>query len=294
MDRLSRNKIIKKMRDAAWTDIQNAKTANRLGADVVRKFAAIHMADDAGRPIIAAPHHDFWLRLFCDERIKKLLVIAPPETAKTTWVLAFVACYIGFYPEHSVIIASVAGAVAEKRSLSLRAMCESPVWKATFGGVDILAAAKGFKYTTEEWSLAPNGRPGAGRLHPTMFSVGRGGSVIGSRADLVIADDLLDMDSTRTQAQRELNERWIHSSLISRAKSKTGRVIMIGNGWHPEDFYSQMQRDSKGFVVVRMGTLSADPSGFYADITYPDDWPHEVLGERLGIAEVGNADNHAL
>lgn len=283
MDKL---KAIGGMIAAARADIQRGKREGRLTAGTVRKFAGIHMVDDFGAPIIAAAHHAFWLQLFCDERIKKLLIIAPPETAKTTWVLAFVGCYIGFYPENSVIISSVAGAVAEKRSLSLRAMCESAAWQATFTGATLLTAATGFKYTTEEWSLAPNGRPRAGRLHPTVFSVGRGGSVIGSRADLVIADDLLDMDSTRTQAQRKLGEQWIHSSLISRAKSKTGRVIMIGNGWHPEDFYSQMLRDSKGFVVVRMATMSESEGGYFADITYPDDWQHEMLGERVGAAEV--------
>ena len=293
MDKL---KAISGMIAAARADIQRGKREWRLTAGTVRKFAAIHMTDDAGNPIIAAAHHNFWLGLICDERIKKLLFIAPPETAKTTWLLAYVGCYLGYYPENSVIYTSVTGAVAEKRSLSLRTTCESAAWRATFPNVDLVKAADGLKYTTEEWSLAPNGKPRVGRLHPSLFSVGQGGSIIGGRADLIVADDLLDMDSTRTQSQRELSTRWIHSSLISRAKSKTGRVIMIGNGWHPEDFYSQMMRESLGFVVVRMATMSDDPTGFYVDITYPDDWTHEVLGERVGAAttEGGNANAHAV
>jgi len=100
---------------AARADIQRGKREGRLTAGTVRKFAAIHMTDDTGNPIIAATHHDFWLGLICDERIKKLLFIAPPETAKTTWLLAYVGCYLGYYPENSVIYTSVTGAVAEKR-----------------------------------------------------------------------------------------------------------------------------------------------------------------------------------
>lgn len=264
--------------------IQLAKARNYLTPEIVAAYAALHLTTDDGVPIAPAAHHWLWLRLLCDERIKKLLIIAPPESAKTTWaVSAYIGCYIGFHPERSVIIGSTSGPVAEKRSLSLRAMVESSNWQATFGDVLPVRAAKGLKWDTAEWSVAPKGRPHAGRLHPTVAAYGTGGSVIGSRADIVLADDLLDFDNSRTSYQRGLVESWFHNSLLSRRKSQVGRVVVIGTSWHHEDLYSKARREG-GWVVCHTPLLSDSPD-VYATLTYPDDWQHEHLGEPIARAE---------
>ncbi len=258
---------------------------NRLTPEVVAAYAALHLSDDAGGPIAPAAHHWLWLRLLCDERIKNLLIIAPPESAKTTWAIsAYLGCRIGFWPEQSIIIGSVSGPVAEKRALGLRATVESAEWQATFPGILPIKAARGAKWETSEWSLAPGGKPRPGRLHPTVAAYGTGGSVIGARADLVLADDLLDFDNSRTAHQRGLVETWLHTSLLSRLKSKTGRAIMIGTAWHTEDIYAKARREGN-WVVCHIPLLS-DSNEVYADLTYPDGWPYEMLGEPASEARL--------
>lgn len=248
-------------------------------------YAELLLRTDDGRPITPAAHHWLWLTLLCDERIRRLLIIAPPESAKTTWLIsAFAGAYVGVWPERNIIIGSVSDEVAEKRALSLRAMVESPAWQAVFPGVLPVKASVGLKWTTAEWSVAPGGQPRAGRIHPTVFAVGRGGSVIGSRADLLIGDDLLDFDSTRTQHQRQMGEAWIHNSFLSRVKARTGRAVIIGNAWHADDYYAKARREG-GWVVCHMGLLG-DGADVYATLTWPDGWPAEArLGEPVGQAE---------
>jgi hypothetical protein len=263
--------------------IQRAKTLGNLTPEVVAAYAALHLTTDDGTPITPAAHHWLWLKLLCDRRIRKLMIIAPPESAKTTWAIsAFVGCSIGFWPEQSTIIGSTSGAVAEKRSLSLRAMVESDRWQATFPDVRPVKATAGLKWSTEEWSLAPDGSPHAGRLHPTVAAYGTGGSVIGSRADLVLADDLLDFDNSRTEHQRTTVETWFHNSLLSRRKSRVGRAVLIGTAWHHDDLYAKARREG-GWVVCHIPLLSESES-VYAMLTYPDDWPHERLGSPLANA----------
>lgn len=221
----------------------------------------------------------------CDERVRKLLIIAPPESAKTTWVIsAFAGAYIGFYPERSVIIGSTSGPVADKRSLSLRGMVESDSWQTTFPRVKPVPPGGSLKFEKAEWSIAPDGRPRPGRLHPTVSAYGTGGAVIGSRADLVIADDLLDFENSRTSHQRGLVETWFHNSLLSRRKARTGRTIMIGNAWHHDDLYSHARKEG-GWIVVHIPILQAG-TAFYADITYPDSWRYERLGEPVANASL--------
>jgi hypothetical protein len=195
---------------------------------------------------------------------------------------AFTGCYVGFYPERSVILGSTSGPVAEKRAMSLRTQVESTTWQACFPGVLPVRASEGLKWLTSEWSLAPGGVPRAGRLHPTVSAYGTGGSVIGARADLVIPDDLLDFDNSRTAHQRQLVQRWMHNSLLSRRKSETGRVIMVGTAWHHEDIYT-IARKEGGWVVCHTPLL-AEGDKFYATVTYPDSWQHEMIGDVVAKA----------
>lgn len=249
--------------------------------DVVAAFAVLHMETDDGLPITPAAHHWLWLQLMCDPNIKRLLIIGTPESAKTTWMLAYMACIVGFYPEWPGIIAASSGSVAEKRSLALRNLVESPEFAVTFPTV---RPVEGMAWRTHEWSVAEEGKPHAGRLHPTVSAYGTGGSVTGSRAHWLVADDILDNDNTRTQHQRELVDDWLHRALLSRLAAKTGIVRMIGNAWHHDDAHARIRR-SEGWVTCHIPLLS-DGEQVRATITYPDDYRGRPLGEPLGEAAV--------
>jgi hypothetical protein len=219
--------------------------------------------------------------LMCDPRIKKLLIVAPPESAKTTWAIsAFAGLHVGVFPEWPILLGSVTTEVAERRSVSLRAMVESPNWKACFPEIAPVRGSKGLTWETHQWSVAPNGTPYPGRIHPTVAAAGMLGTVIGSRARLVLGDDLLDYDSTRTAAQRENTKNWAHSSFFSREMAQVGRRILIGNAWHYQDLYAAC-REEGGWVVCHTPILSQGKD-VYAYVTYPDDWPWPMAGEAVG------------
>ena len=239
------------------------------------------MTTEEGRPITPAAHHDLWLRLMTDPHIRRLLIVGTPESAKTTWSLAYAACHIGFYPEQPVIIAAVSGSVAEKRSIALRNIIESGPFLAIFPNI---APVDGMAWTAHAWSVAPNGRPHAGRLHPTVSAYGTGGSITGSRAQLIIADDILDYDNTRTQHQRNGVDTWFHASLLSRLMAKTGRAIVIGNAWHHDDTVARL-RQSEAWVTCHIPLLSDGPD-VIANLTYPDDYAGRPIGIPSGAAEV--------
>ncbi len=255
--------------------MQKAKVDGRLSPEVVAAYAALHIVDDDGLPIIPAHHHWLWLKLLCDENIRQLLIIAPPESAKTTWVItSYVGCFVGFYPESNVIIASSSGGTAKTRSISLRATIESAAWRATFPGV---VHARRLSWEMMEWSLAPEGDPKPGRLHPTVSAYGTGGSIEGSRADLLIGDDILNEENTRTAYQREVVKHWAHTAFFTRSKSGRGRKIIVGTAKTHDDLYAEL-RSSDGWVVCHTPLLSPTDE-VYATLSYPNDWPYPMLGE---------------
>jgi hypothetical protein len=244
---------------------------------VVWAYAALTLTDDDHLPITPAPHHKLWMELICDWRIKKLLIIAPPESAKTTWALsAFIGCYVGFFPEHSVIIGSVSDDVAEKRSLSVRNMVETPLWQTIFPNT---VKYENLKWAGNEWSLKDSEFDNPGRLHPTVRAYGTGSSITGSRADLMLGDDLLDFDNTRTHHQRQLIEAWLHNSFLPRRKSRTGRVILIGTSWNAGDMYATIRKEDTGWVTCHVPLLSEVEGGFWANVSYPSGWKYKMLGE---------------
>ena len=239
----------------------------------------LHMTTEEGLPIAPAAHHKLWLRLMCDPAIRRLLIVGTPESAKTTWTISYCACHIGFYPERPVIIAAVSGPVAEKRSLALRNIIESAAFRETFPTV---LPAAGMSWTATEWSVAENGVAHAGRLHPTVSAYGTGGSISGSRAYLLIADDILDYDNTRTMGGRTTVNAWFHTSLLSRLMAKIGRAVVIGNTYHHDDTYARL-RQSEGWVTCHIPLLSEGPE-VVATITYPDDFTGRPIGRMHGAA----------
>ena len=246
--------------------IQANKIANSLTPEVIYSYAWLLLRDDDNVPITPAPHHRLWIELVCRDDIKKLLLIAPPDSAKTTWLVsAYLGCYMGFYPENSIIIGSVDDSTAEKRSLSLRNIVDTPEWREIFGTV--LPDPK-LKWEQKEWSIAENGKSKRGRLHPTVRSYGTGAGITGSRADFLLGDDLLDINNTRTKGGRITFANWFESMFLSRAKAKVGKTVIIGTAWNADDYYAYIRRKPKGWTMVHVPSLMDNTDGFYADITY--------------------------
>lgn len=260
-----------------------------LTPQVVADVAWLCMEVEGGAPLWPAAHHWLWLHLLCDTSIRRLLIIAPPESAKTTWVVAYLAASIGFYPEEPRIFASASGDVAKKRSMALRQVIESAAYQEVFPGT---LPARGMSYEQHQWSVAQDGQPRAGRIHPTVSAYGTGGSITGSRAFEAIGDDILDHENTRTAYQREFVDTWAHNSLFSRVRSRVGRTILIGTAWHHDDLYARIRRSGQ-WVVCHIPLLSAGED-VYATLTYPPGFRGRRLGQQVAEAfeEQEEADVH--
>lgn len=247
----------------------------------VVNFAWLFMTTDEGRPITPAAHHWLWLKLWCNQAIRRLLIVAPPESAKTTWLAAYMATQIAFWPERPRIYGGSAGAVAARRTLALRTLLERPDIREVFPG---LKRAEGMSYEAHQWSMAPNGQPHPGRIHPTLSAYGTDGPVTGSRAREAVGDDILDEKNTRTAYMRDHVHKWLHSSFLSRLIARTGRALIIGTSWHNDDPYERMKKDGS-WVVCHIPMLS-DQDEVYATITYPAGFTGETEGEPLAEMEL--------
>lgn len=77
---------------------------------------------------------------------------------------------------------------------------------------------------------------------PTISAVGIGGAILSKRADIIICDDILNKENTRTPEQRRKVKEWFDEVLLP-ILEPGGRVIVAGTLWDPEDLLTAILED---------------------------------------------------
>src|SRR3990167_3557101 len=89
---------------------------------------------------------------------------------------------------------------------------------------------------------------------PTIAALGVGGKLISRRADIIIIDDLIDIDSARTKAMRNKTREWFENVLLPILEDD-GRLIVAGTAWYKDDIYDALYSDSDFDIRVRLKAL---------------------------------------
>ena len=94
------------------------------------------------------------------------------------------------------------------------------------------------KWDTREIVVAPRTSPAK---ESTVTCVGVGGPVASRHYDVIIADDLVDEENARTEAQREKVRTWWYKTLVP-CLEPHGRLYVIGTRYHHLDLYGHLIR----------------------------------------------------
>lgn len=78
----------------------------------------------------------------------------------------------------------------------------------------------------------------------TYQALGVLGTILGSRLDLMILDDLLDFENTLTPGSRARLIEWLKTTAITRLTPQ-GRIWCIGTAWHEEDLMHWMAENEE-------------------------------------------------
>lgn len=113
----------------------------------------------------------------------------------------------------------------------------------------------------------------------SVQAIGVGGAVMGSRWDVVIIDDILDWQNTRTPAKREELARWFKSEIVGRLTADA-KVVVCGNAYHPEDFLHKLARE--GYVARTYPIELADGSP-----RFPGHWTkRRIAAKRIELGPI--------
>lgn len=214
-----------------------------------------------------------------------IIVNMPPEHAKTMSVT------INYATHQTVMNPNIRGLVVSKtRDMSMKMLYAVKARLTEPAYVDLIddyAPAGGFdggggKWTQDTIYLNPEIRD-SGEKDPTWQALGIRGHIYGTRADLIIMDDPVDLSNAH-----EFNKQieWIITEVLSRL-SPNGTLIIVGTRLAPQDLYAEIQKPEMYPDEVSPWTYLSMPAVLeFADD--PKDWV--TLWPRTNQREVGRHD----
>lgn len=203
-----------------------------------------------------------------------IMLEAPRDHAKSTcFTVNYPLHEIGNDPNVRIVIASNAQDTSEGFVRSISAVIEqSPDYQRTFGH---LKPGRPEKWTDSAIQVR---RTNYALKDPTVAAVSIGGQVVSKRADIIICDDILTLQNTRTATQREFVKTWFWTVLFPLLKPG-GRLIIVGTAWNSQDLYQELLGDRNFDVRLRYDAI-VDESKHIT--LWPERWTWKEMMLRKG------------
>jgi predicted phage terminase large subunit-like protein len=230
-------------------------------------FAAFCFTDSTGRPLGQAAVHRA-LQAFLDGH-RRALIELPRDHGKSVQVCLRVLWELGRDPSLRVKIVCASDAMAAERCRFLRdAIADNPRVRLVFPHL-----RPGRPWGVTRFTIA---RPAEG-IGPSVTAVGVGTVSTGSRADLLVCDDIVDVQALRSRADRERVKAFFHENLMNLLEPD-GRFWGLFTPWHVDDLNATLKRNPAYALFRRAVGDNLEP-------VWPEKWPAERLAQRR--AEIG-------
>lgn len=218
------------------------------------------------------PFHLQWMRALMSPNIKRLLIIAPPDHAKTQIVAVQYPCFlIGQNPNIHIGFISNTSTQAERRSIAVRdTIALNEKYKTVFP--QVIPDRKG--WSAAEWYVHRND---PGDKDSTYKASGAFGPITGDRYDILIMDDIVDLENIATAYQRDKLREWVEITALTRVVPG-GKVVAIMTRYHHEDIANYFMQ--LGWHVIHMPALrdAVDINGNPTVVAlWEDRWSAEAL-----------------
>jgi predicted phage terminase large subunit-like protein len=197
---------------------------------------------------------------------QRLLICAPPGSAKTTYVsILFAVWCLAQRDEMRLLAASHTASFAEKVSANIQ--------RTINGHADIL----NYRLETENkgfWSTTNRGE---------YLAAGLTGTIRGWRADICLLDDII---KSRQEAQSEVNREsaWdFFTSDLPGRMTPSGRIVVIGTPMHQADLLGRIQSEQGAdWCIVKLKAIAEDDDPLERPVGTPL-WADDDYGyaERL-------------
>lgn len=211
-------------------------------------------------------HHMEWLSVaqetLTDNEPRKIVVQAPRNHSKTTdFSIQAPLWLVGNNPNLRILIVSDTSGQAVAILRAIKNIIENnDEYKDVFGE---LKPKYPEKWAENEIIVNRNTK----EKDATFNAVGVGGAILSKRADIIICDDLLNKDNTKTYEQRKKTEEWFNDVLMPVLDPEHGKLIFVGTVFHSEDLITKKMTDPTYDVKLKYQAIirEADRQDLWAE-----------------------------
>jgi hypothetical protein len=243
-----------------WTQL------SKLPISEVRKFRAKHDIEFFAREYFGIelyPHHLNWLNLATDYQNNPRVLIEAPKDHGKSWTMGLIypLWRICKDPDIWIIYVSNTATQAEMHIRPIIYELETNRKLINDFALPDETGVRRFKPQMSEnlvWrdrEIIIN-RPSRAE-HPTILAVGSGGAILGRRGKLIIGDDLLDKDNSKTPEMREKVKYWHDNELINTLEPE-GQEVIIGTPQDFRDLYSDLSQRKIFKVRIDRAIIDAE------------------------------------
>ena len=196
------------------------------------------------------PHHQAWIDVlegrepsYSHEAIvyepsnpNRLLVNVPPEHAKSTVLTVGYSTYrICMDPNIRIVIVSQTQMRAKEFLYSIKQRLTEENW---IKMQQVYGPTEGWQATSDQWSQDRIYlKRTSGEKDPTVQAIGMGQQIYGTRADLIILDDVITTTNAH-EWEKQLN--WLQKMVITRL-GKNGKLLIAGTRVASNDLYRELR-----------------------------------------------------
>lgn len=201
----------------------------------------------------------------------KALVELPRDHGKSFQVCARVVWELGRNPGLRVKVVCATEAVAAERARFLRdAIAFNPFVRLVFP--DLLP---GQPWAAEAFTVLRD----TDVIGPSVAAFGVGAGSTGTRADLLVCDDIVDVRALHSRAERDRVADYFRNNLMNLLEPD-GRFWGLCTPWHADDLNARLKKTGAYALFRRAVGDDLEP-------VWPEKWPRERLAARR--AEIGAA-----
>lgn len=241
-------------------------------------FIEYALRDETGRPLRqGAIHRELQAHFSRSERM--IGAEFPRDHGKSVQLaVGGVAWMIGRHPNIRAKIICASDQLASARGAAVRRVIESEPFRAVFPEIK-----PGDKWGEARFTVQRN----TNLVDPTLECFGLTSDATGGRADLIVFDDVVDIESVRSAAARRLVKERVENVWLN-LRSPEGIAWWIATPWHQEDYTAEIRRGG------RWAWLRRPVGPEYAPI-WPERWNTEaLLRRREEIGAVAYARGYLL
>lgn len=232
------------------------------------EFITQCLTDPEGKPIVQSKIHRELQNFLTDNRMS--LIELPRDHGKTMQICGRVLWELGNKPHLRIkIVCSSEGVAAERGRFLQQAIVGNKQVQRIFPGL----------CSDQPWTATRFGvqRP-ANMIGPSVTSIGVGASLTGTRADLLVCDDIVDIKSLASRAERQRIKNYFRDNLMNLLEPG-GRCWCLFTPWHNDDLNNELKKNGAFQHFRRAISENLEP-------IWPERWPRQRLQERKN--EIGS------